>query len=234
MNDVIWDFINELLFCSPKHLWMAQLRPIRKSRVATVADRALSASSEQERVSHLQKLWRTTADDVFELPQLKDFESVHLIDDRQPLKRSIIVCSRKTCSVGWTRQMTDAARSNGNAEQLITVGQDEAGLGDSPNIQFFARRSTSLLCIMVGQRRSRLGQCVGEDAVEGELDGRNRRHVLRKPDADAPWRSEQEVSDLPERKMRFSLAVDGAGFIEWVWNTNPYMNSTNEVGIGFY
>ena len=35
--------------------------------------------------------------------------------------------------------MTDAARSNGNAEQLITVGQDEAGLGDSPNIQFFAR-----------------------------------------------------------------------------------------------
>ena len=41
--------------------------------------------------------------------------------------------------MGWTRQMTDAARSNGNAEQLITVGQDEAGLGDSPNIQFFAR-----------------------------------------------------------------------------------------------
>ena len=49
----------------------AQLRPIRKSRVATMADRALSASSEQERVSHLQKLWRTTADDVFELHSSK-------------------------------------------------------------------------------------------------------------------------------------------------------------------
>ena len=37
-----------------------------------------------------------------------------------------------------------------------------------------------------------------------------------------------------ERKMAISLAVDGAGFIEWVWNTNPYMYSTNEVGIGFH
>ena len=27
-----------------------------------------------------------------------------------------------------------------------------------------------------------------------------------KPDADAPWRSEQEVSDLLERKMAISLA----------------------------
>ncbi len=48
------------------------------------------------------------------------------------------------------------------------------------------------------------------------------------------WRSEEEVSRLLERKMALSFAADGAGFIEWVWNTNPYMNSTNEVGIGFY
>jgi len=53
-------------------------------------------------------------------------------------------------------------------------------------------------------------------------------------DGDTPWRSEQEVSNLLERKLAISFAVDGAGFIEWVWNTNPYMNSTNEVGIGFH
>jgi hypothetical protein len=34
--------------------------------------------------------------------------------------------------------------------------------------------------------------------------------------------------------MVISCTVDGAGFIEWVWNTNPFMNSTNEVGIGFH
>src|SRR5205085_3662085 len=49
-----------------------------------------------------------------------------------------------------------------------------------------------------------------------------------------PWRSEQEVSNLLERKMAICFAADGAGFVEWIWNTNPYMNSTNEVGIGFH
>jgi hypothetical protein len=53
-------------------------------------------------------------------------------------------------------------------------------------------------------------------------------------EGDTPWRSEQEVSNLLERKLALSFAIDGAGFIEWIWNTNPYMNSTNEVGIGFH
>ena len=41
-------------------------------------------------------------------------------------------------------------------------------------------------------------------------------------------------ANLLERKMALSFAADGAGFVEWIWNTNPYMNSTNEVGIGFH
>jgi hypothetical protein len=55
-----------------------------------------------------------------------------------------------------------------------------------------------------------------------------------KADGGASWRSEQDVSNLLERKLAISFAADGAGFIEWIWITNPYMNSTNEVGIGFH
>jgi hypothetical protein len=55
-----------------------------------------------------------------------------------------------------------------------------------------------------------------------------------KADGGAPWRSEEDVANLLERKMALSFAADGAGFVEWIWNTNPYMNSTNEVGIGFH
>jgi hypothetical protein len=55
-----------------------------------------------------------------------------------------------------------------------------------------------------------------------------------KADGGASWRSEEDVSHLLERKLAISFAADGAGFIEWIWNTNPYMNSTNEVGIGFH
>jgi len=237
VNDVIWDFINEPSFCSPKHLWSC--RPNYDQYEKAAWRRWLTerypALSEQERVSHLQKLWRTTADDVFELPQLKDFESVHLIDDRQPLKTLDYRLFAQDVFMGWTRQMTDAARSNGNSDQLITVGQDEAGLGDSPNIQFFAREinftslhnwwaNDDLVWDSVLAKTPSKASLMEETGVM----------FYEKPDADAPWRSEQEVSDLLERKMAISLAVDGAGFIEWVWNTNPFMNSTNEVGIGFH
>ncbi|HEX6283340.1 MAG TPA: hypothetical protein VFZ71_00640, partial [Pyrinomonadaceae bacterium] len=141
VDDVLWDFINEPSFCSPKHLWSC--RPnYDEYEVAAwkqwLADR-FPAANDQDRVAHLQQLWRTTRDDVLELPKLQDFESVHLIDERQPLKTLDYRLFAQDMFIRWTRQMTTAVRSNGNRNQLITVGQDEAGLGDSPNIQFFAR-----------------------------------------------------------------------------------------------
>lgn len=237
VDDVIWDFINEPSFCSPKHLWSCRPNYDEFEKAAWkqwLKDR-YPASSDEERISHLQQLWRTTADDPFELPQHKDFESVHLIDDRQPLKTLDYRLFAQDMFIRWTRQMTEAVRSNGNPKQLITVGQDEAGLGDSPNIQFFAREidftslhnwwaNDDLVWDSVLAKTPSKASLMEETGVM----------FYEKPDADAPWRSEEEVSHLLERKMALSVAVDGAGFIEWVWNTNPYMNSTNEVGIGFH
>ena len=76
---------------------------------------------------------------VLDLPKLQDFESVNLIDERLPLKTLDYRLFAQEMFIRWVRQMTVAIRSNGNTKQLITVGQDENGLGDSPNMQFFAR-----------------------------------------------------------------------------------------------
>jgi hypothetical protein len=46
------------------------------------------------------------------------------------------------------------------------------------------------------------------------------------------WRSEAQVRDLLERKLVIALATDTAGFVEWIWNTNPYMPLDNEAAIG--
>ncbi|HEX5965006.1 MAG TPA: hypothetical protein VFY51_03715, partial [Pyrinomonadaceae bacterium] len=237
VDDVIWDFINEPSFCSPKHLWSCRPNYDEFEKAAWkqwLKDR-FPAASDEERVSHLQQLWRTTTDDVFELPQHKDFESVNLIDDRQPLKTLDYRLFAQDMFIRWTRQMTEAVRSNGNRKQLITVGQDEAGLGDSPNIQFFAREIdfTSLHNWWANDDLvwdSVLAKTPSKLSLMEETGVM----FYEKADADAPWRSEEDVSKLLERKMAISVAVDGAGFIEWVWNTNPYMNSTNEVGIGFH
>jgi hypothetical protein len=237
VDDVMWDFINEPSFCSPKHLWSCRPNYDEFEKAAWkqwLKDR-YPAASDEERVRHLQQLWRTTAEDVFELPQHKDFESVNLIDDRQPLKTLDYRLFAQDMFIRWTRQMTEAVRGNGNPKQLITVGQDEAGLADSPNIQFFAREidftslhnwwaNDDLVWDSVLAKTPSKASLMEETGVM----------FYEKADADAPWRSEDEVSELLERKMAISLAVDGAGFIEWVWNTNPYMNSTNEVGIGFH
>jgi hypothetical protein len=237
VNDVIWDFINEPSFCSPKHLWSC--RPNYDDYEKAAWKRWLKdrypAASDEERIRHLQQLWRTTAEDVLELPQHKDFESVNLIDDRQPLKTLDYRLFAQDMFIRWTRQMTEAVRSNGNSKQLITVGQDEAGLNDSPNIQFFAREidftslhnwwaNDDLVWDSVLAKTPSKASLMEETGVM----------FYETSDADAPWRSENEVGRLLERKMALSLAVDGAGFIEWVWNTNPFMNSTNEVGIGFH
>ena len=237
VDDVLWDFINEPSFCSPKYLWNCRPNYDEFEKAAWkqwLKDR-YPASSDEERVGNLQQLWRTTTDDVYELPQLKDFESVNLIDDRQPLKTLDYRLFAQDMFIRWTRQMTEAVRSNGNPKQLITVGQDEAGINDSPNIQFFAREIdfTSLHNWWANDDLvwdSVLAKTPSKLSLMEETGVM----FYEKADADRPWRSEEEVSRLLERKMAISLGVHGAGFIEWVWNTNPYMNSTNEVGIGFH
>lgn len=237
VDDVIWDLINEPSFCSPKFLW--NCRPNydahEKAEWTTWVKNRYPAPTEQQQRDALQLAWRTQSDDLFELPRLQDFESVNLIDDRVPLKTLDYRLFAQDMFIRWIRQMRTAIRSNGNTKQLITVGQDEAGLADSPNMQFFANE------VDFGSLHN---WWANDDLVwdsvlaktPSKLNLMEETGVMfyEKADGGASWRSEGDVSNLLERKLAISFAADGAGFIEWIWNTNPYMNSTNEVGIGFH
>ncbi len=237
VDDVIWDFINEPSFCSPKHLWSCRPNYDDHEKVAWqqwLKDR-YPAVNDETRAIQLRQFWRTTSDDLLDLPKLQDFDNVNLIDDRQPLKTVDYRLFAQDMFIRWVRDMTAAIRSNGNSKQLITVGQDEAGLGDSPNMHFFASTidftslhnwwaNDDLVWDSVLAKVPSKASLIEETGIM----------FYEKPDGGAAWRTEQEASNLLERKMAICLAADGAGFIEWIWNTNPYMNSTNEVGIGFY
>lgn len=237
VDDVIWDFINEPSFCSPKHLWNCRPNYDEHEKAAWKQwlKERYPATSDEEHSSQLQQLWRTTGDLPHDLPTLQDFESVNLIDGRQPLKTLDYRLFAQDMFIRWVRQMTATVRRNGNPKQLITVGQDEGGLGDSPNMHFFASEldftsvhnwwaNDDLVWDSVLAKAPSKASLVEETGIM----------FYEKADAGAAWRTEQEASRLLERKMAICLAADGAGFIEWIWNTNPYMNSTNEVGIGFY
>ena len=237
VDDVIWDFINEPSFGSYKYIWSCRPNYDAHEKAAWqkwLRDR-YPAATDEEHAARLQEIWRTTSDDLLEVPKIQDFESVNLIDERRPLKTLDFRLFAQDMFIRWVRQMTTAIRSNGNSKQLITVGQDENGLGDSPNPQFFAREidftslhnwwnNDDLVWDSVLAKPPSKMMLMEETGVM----------FYEKSDGGAPWRSEEEVSRLLERKMALSFAADGSGFIEWVWNTNPYMFSTNEVGIGFH
>lgn len=45
-------------------------------------------------------------------------------------------------------------------------------------------------------------------------------------------RTEAELRNILERKYAYSFSTGGAGAVQWLWNTNFYMNNINESNIG--
>jgi Cellulase (glycosyl hydrolase family 5) len=113
VDDVMWDFINEPSFGSYKHIWSC--RPNYDAHEQAAWRQWLRdgypAASDEEHASHLQQLWRTTGDGSLDLPALKDFESVHLIDDRLPLKTLDYRLFAQEMFIRWVRQMTIASEA---------------------------------------------------------------------------------------------------------------------------
>jgi hypothetical protein len=126
--------------------------------------------------------------------------------------------------------MRESIRGTGS-QQLVTVGQDEGGIQDrlSPAfwgqfVDFTTNHSwwqndyilwNSLLAKQPGQT-----MLVQETGLQREL---NLDEIAR--------RTPENEAALLERKVATSF-VQGAGAIEWLWNTNSYMTESNETPIG--
>jgi hypothetical protein len=234
MNDVIWDLINEPSCCSPLRLW--QTRPnydeheLRawhdwlRERFPTYSDEQLERQ--------LAELWRTLPSTAMELPRLEEFGDRNIFEDIRPLKAMEYRLFANEVFNGWAREMVATIREAGGPDQLITVGQDEGGTYDRPGPMFhgpivdFTSNHTwwlndALLWDSIVTKTPDRPNLISETGVMfyERIDG-------------SAWRTEDEARDLLERKLVLALATDTAGFIEWIWNTNPYMPLDNEAAIG--
>ncbi len=236
VDDLIWDLINEPSFCSPKHLWSC--RPNYDDHEKAAWQQWLrvryDAANDEERATRLQELWRTTSEEALDLPRLGDFEGVNILEDRRPLKTFDYRLFAQEMFVRWVRAMTDAIRKSGNRKQLITVGQDEAGNSDSPSPHFFAE-AVDFTCMHNWWANDDLvwDSVMAKSPAKASLIEETGIMFYEKMDGSA-WRTEEEARNLLERKLAISFAVQGAGFVEWIWNANCYMNSDNEAAIGFH
>jgi hypothetical protein len=234
VSDVIWDLINEPSCCSPDRLWVT--RPNYDEHEVSawrewLRDR-FAAGSDDELASRLAELWRTTPDDALALPRLAEFGDRNIFEVLRPLKAMDYRLFANDVFSGWAREMVETIRTAGSPDQLITVGQDEGGTYERPGPFFhgpavdFTSNHTwwlndDLLWDSVVTKTPDRPLLISETGVMfyERIDG-------------SAWRTEDEARDLLERKLVLALATDTAGFIEWIWNTNPYMPLDNEAAIG--
>ncbi|TLY32461.1 MAG: glycoside hydrolase, partial [Ignavibacteria bacterium] len=240
VNDIIWDLINEPSFCNPQYLW--QCRP-NYDRYETEAwqvwlKERYARSSDETTTARIHEAHRSPSDEAITLPAKEDFEDVNVFQGRRPIKAIDYRLFAQEMFIRWVKEITGAIRgaqgSGGRPSQLITVGQDEGGTYDSPGNQFFGN-AVDFTCVHNWWLNDDLLWDQAVTTIPGKPNLVEETGVMFYEKMDAtPWRTEEEARNLLERKMAVALGAGGAGFIQWLWNTNPYMASDNEAAIGFH
>jgi len=233
-DDVAWDLINEPSFSAASQLW--KTRPngdgFENAAWQEWLRRRYGADGGDSRPAAL-RAWGAPADEDTALPSLDDFVDRNLFGATRPRKAADYRRFSQDMFTSWVRQMTEALRGNGNRAQLITVGQDEGGLSERPNPLFFGT-AVDFTCMHTWWNNDALAW----DGILSRLPDRpmlvEETGLMRyeRPDG-TPWRTEQDAANLLERKLAIAVGAGGAGYVQWIWNTNPYMASDNEAGIGF-
>jgi len=231
---LIWDFINEPSFCSPQRLWTC--RPNYDPYERAAWNEWLTARYES--LQELADRWRCPLDQLgswgdVPLPDLCDFEDRYIYQGSYPLRALDYRLFAQEGFNRWLRRMVAAVRAHGSASQLVCVGQDEGGTGERPAPMFHARevsftsnhswwQNDDLLWDSLVTKTPHCPNLIQETGIM----------FVEAPDGSA-WRTEDQCAHLLERKLVLALGADCAGFIQWLWNTNVYMDSDNEVAIGF-
>ena len=164
------------------------------------------------------------------VPAEDDFVDILYSSEPGPAKLHDFYEFTQDVFCNWTGVMRKTIRDTGS-QQLITVGQDEGGELDRLSPAFYGKyvdfttnhswwHNDALLWDSMVAKQPGLPMLIQETGIMRQL---TLDFILR--------RSPESTAALLERKFALSL-VQGTGAIQWLWNTNDYMVSENEVQIG--
>jgi hypothetical protein len=230
VNNLTWDLINEPAFCSPAHPFNCRPNYDEFERAAWRA--WLKARFPDE--TKLRAIWGLTPLDAIDLPALEDFSDQNIFDKTHPLPVLEYHLFAQDMFNEWAREISAAIRANGNPQQLITVGQDEGGLSNQPS-PLFHDQVLDFTCVHNWWLNDDLlwDSLLTKSPLKPNLveeSGIMFYETMRR----TPGRTEEQARNLLERKMAFAMGANGAGFIQWLWNTNAYIPDDNEASIGFF
>jgi hypothetical protein len=226
---LLWDLINEPSVAPREQLWSC--RPSGDSGEAEAWREWLTSQGLSD--DEWRERWRLTPSAPLALPRGKDFVDRHAWDDASPLRCMDFVRFSQEVFTQWAGTLAATLRSCATPPKLVTVGQDEAGARTSPSPHFHGAAIDFTSNHSWWNNDDLLW-----DAIVTKLPGKphlmEETGVMLAETADGqPMRSQEFVAGLLERKLALSFAGGGAGFIQWLWNTNIYINSDNEAAIGF-
>jgi hypothetical protein len=222
-----WDLINEPSFS--KHLWMMrpngdeiELRAWNAWLVQRYLDRAALAAA-----------WNAPASAIenpVPVPTEMEFNPRGMYVGQNSLKIYDFYLFAQESFANWAKMMRDAIRGTGS-QQCVTVGQDEGGYVDRLTPAFFGAavdfttnhswwQNDAILWDSLVAKQAGRAMLIQETGIQREL---TLDEVAR--------RTPESEAALLERKIATSF-VEGAGAIEWLWNSNADMTEANETPIG--
>ncbi|MBD2845970.1 beta-galactosidase [Paenibacillus sp. IB182496] len=131
----------------------------------------------------------------------------------------------------WAADLTATIRAF-QPRQLVTVGQDE-GLCSQRPTPFFYGEAVDYTTVHSWWQLDHLVWDSAFTKTHGKPNLVQETGIMHveTPEGKSK-RSEQELHAILERKYAYAFAVAGAGAVQWIWNTNYYMNNVNESNIG--
>ncbi|UQZ36898.1 glycoside hydrolase [Paenibacillus sp. PK3_47] len=229
-----WDLINEPSLFHPRRVFQGPYTAADRFEQAAWSG-WLSRKYEGD-IARLQECWNMTPDQLpsFEAAQAPDPEDTYFQSVVQPkkwLRWTDFALFSMDMHNRWAAELSGTIRRSDPA-QMITVGQDEGICSQRPS-PFFYAEAVDYTTVHSWWQMDHLGW----DGIFTKTPGKPNltqetgiMHVQR-PDGIAK-RTEEELRNILERKYAYAFSTGGAGAVQWIWNTNYFMNNANESNIG--
>ncbi|OWR30044.1 glycoside hydrolase [Saccharibacillus sp. O23] len=233
---VDWDLINEPSMFDPAKIFSAGPRSMRDEyeRAAFVT----WLKKRHESIHQLREHWNMTPEQLpsFEAAVVPEAEEINFdVQDMHRGKKGTRWLDYALFSVemhsAWAAELTASIKQL-VPNHLVTVGQDEALGAQRPSPLFYEDAvdyttvhswwlNDSLVWDGVFAKTPDKPNVIQETGIM----------YVETPDGRAK-RSELELRNFLERKYAYAFSTGGAGAIQWIWNTNFYMDNANESHIG--
>jgi hypothetical protein len=222
-----WDLINEPSFS--KRLWT--MRPNDDAFEVAAWNEWLNARyPDRARLAALWNVPPNSVSGVISLPRGDEFSPRGMYTGTNSLRLHDYFLFAQESFAKWSATMRDTIHATGS-QQLVTIGQDEGGIQDRLSPAFWGKsvdfttnhswwQDDHLLWDSLAAKQPGEAMLIQETGLQREL---NLDETAR--------RTTEEEAILLERKIATSF-IQGAGAIEWLWNTNSDMTESNETPIG--